>query len=536
MPNERAQPQQIVIIGGGANGLVTAFYLAKAGYPTLVLERRGIVGGSLVTEEIHPGFHCPTVLHATKPLQPQVSRDMHLDKQGLEMIKPAIRVLALNPAGGAVRIHEDVQQTAGELTRTSKHDGDSYLRFHAAFEQLGLAIAPLLSMTPPDMEQPAISDYLNFAKLGLSFRGLAKKDAYRFLRWAPMAVADLTREWFEMELLRATIEAEGILGTFAGPWSAGTSVGLLMQAAVGSRPAAGGAFCRGGVGAITHALAKSASAAGAQIRTGAAVARILVNGNGACGVVLEGGEEIAAKAVVSSADPKHTFLKLVDSIDLDPGFLAKVGAYRAAGTVAKVNLALSRLPDLPGIKDETASFSGRIHIGPDTDYLERAFDAAKYGDFSPRPYLDITLPSLTDPSLAPKGAHVMSIHVQYAPYQLKSGDWTSRRDELADAVVKTLSEYAPDIRETIVSHQTLTPMDLEQTYGLTGGHIFHGEHTLDQLFAFRPLLGWAQYRTPIKHLYICGSGTHPGGGMTGASGANASREILRDLRRGGTGR
>jgi phytoene dehydrogenase-like protein len=455
---------------------------------------------------------------------------MQLNKQGLEMINTAIRVLALNPAGNALRIHEDVEQTSSEITHTSEHDAKLYLEFHATFEKLGRALAPLLSVTPPDVEHPAINDYLNLAKLGLNFRGLGKKDAYRLLRWAPMAVADLTREWFETELLRAVIEARGIFSTFAGPWSAGTSIGLLIQAAAGAGPIGGAATCRGGIGAITRALAKSATAAGAQIRTGAAVAQIQVSDGEACGVVLEGGEEIAAKAVVSSADPRHTFLKLVDSTDLDPGFLAKVSSYRAAGTVAKVNLALSRLPVFTAVKNQSPDLSGRIHIGPSTDYLELAFDSAKYGEFSTRPYLDITIPSLSDPTLAPKGAQVMSVHVQYAPYKLKSGEWTSRREELADMVIETLAEYAPDISGTIVRRQTLTPLDLEQTYGLTGGHIFHGEHTLDQLFTFRPLLGWAQYRSPIKRLYICGSGTHPGGGMTGASGANASREILRELK------
>ena len=523
-------PNRIVVIGGGANGLVAAFYLAKAGHPTLLLERRPIIGGSLVTEEIHPGFRCPTVLHSAPPVPRQVFRDMQLDKQGVEMINTTIRVLALNPGGNAVRIHEDVEQTSSELAHTSKHDAQRYLTFHATFKQIGRALAPLLSMIPPDVDHPAINDYLNLAKLGLNFRGLGEKDAYRLLRWAPMAVADLTREWFETELLRAVIEARGIFSTFAGPWSAGTSIGLLIQAAAGAGPIGGAASCRGGIGAITRALAKSATAAGAQIRTGAAVAQIQVSDGEACGVVLEGGEEIAAKAVVSSADPRHTFLKLVDSTDLDPGFLAKVSSYRAAGTVAKVNLALSRLPVFTAVKNQSPDLSGRIHIGPSTDYLELAFDSAKYGEFSTRPYLDITIPSLSDPTLAPKGAQVMSVHVQYAPYKLKSGEWTSRREELADMVIETLAEYAPDISGTIVRRQTLTPLDLEQTYGLTGGHIFHGEHTLDQLFTFRPLLGWAQYRSPIKRLYICGSGTHPGGGMTGASGANASREILRELK------
>ena len=516
-----AKPQEkIVVIGGGANGLVAAFYLAKAGYPTLVLERRSIVGGSLVTEEIHPGFHCPTVLHSTGPIQAGISRDMQLDKHGLEMIKPEIRVLALHPSAPPIRIYENVQRTVSELQRTSKHDADRYSAFQTALQHVGRAIAPVLSMKPPHADHPAMNDYFNLARMGLNFRGLDKKDAYRLLRWAPMPIADLTREWFETELLCAAIEGRGIFGTFAGPWSAGTSLGLLMQAAFdGQAVSSAGA----GIGAITRVMAKSAIAAGAEIRTNVPVARIQVKGNRACGVVLESGEEIPAKAVVSTADPKQTFLRLVESTDLDPGFVAKIGSYRSTGCVAKLNLALSRLPAFPML-------SGRIHIGPDTDYLERAFDAAKYGDISPRPYLDITIPSLSDPSLAPKGAHVMSIHAQYAPYKLKTGDWNSRRNELADTVVKTLTEYAPDFQDTIVGRQILTPVDLEQTYGLSGGHIFHGEHTLDQLFAFRPLLGWAQYQTPIKSLYLCGSGTHPGGATTGTPGANASREILGDLK------
>jgi len=519
--------ERVVIIGAGPNGLVAAFYLARAGLPTLVLERREVIGGTAVTQEIHPGFRCPAVLHSIGPLLPQIARDMQFNKRAAA--RPDLRLLALHPKGHSVRIYEDPQRTAAGLMALSSRDAKKYVEFHASFEQLGRAIRPLLSVTPPDIDHLTIKDYLNLGRLGLNFRGLDKKDEYRLLRWGPMPVADLAAEWFETELLRATIEARGIFGTFAGPWSAGTSAGLLMQAAVDGRVISA-VFSGAGPGGLTDAMAKAASAAGAEIRTGADVMGISVSGNEAAGVVLRNGEEISAGAVVSSADPKQTLLKLVQATDLEPGFLAKVHAYRAVGTVAKVNLALSRLPSFATISNGAEELSGRVHIGPDTDYLERAFDAAKYGDFSSQPYLDIAIPSLTDPSLTPRGAHVMSIHVQYAPYQLKKGDWNSRRNELAEAVLKTLSEYAPDIREVIVARQVLTPLDLEQTYGLTGGHIFHGEHALDQLFAFRPLLGWARYRTPIKGLYLCGSGTHPGGGIAGAAGANASREILRDLK------
>jgi phytoene dehydrogenase-like protein len=288
------------------------------------------------------------------------------------------------------------------------------------------------------------------------------------------------------------------------------------------------------MGAFTHALSEAAKRAGAQVRTGVGVERVIVKDGRATGVVLEGGEEIAARAVVSNADPRRTFLRLVEPTDLDPDFLLKIRNYRSTGTAAKVNLALDALPSFAALKDAGADgatkLAGRIHIGPDIDYLERAFDAAKYGDYSHAPYLDITIPTLTDPSLAPTGKHIMSIYVQFAPYKLKEGDWTSRREEFADAVVGTLSIYAPNVADLIIQRQTITPLDLERDYGLTGGHPLHGEMTLDQFFTFRPLIGWAQYRTPIKGLYLCGAGTHPGGGVTGAPGANASREIVKDLK------
>ncbi|HET7112084.1 MAG TPA: NAD(P)/FAD-dependent oxidoreductase, partial [Pyrinomonadaceae bacterium] len=318
----------------------------------------------------------------------------------------------------------------------------------------------------------------------------------------------------------------GIHGAFAGPWSAGTSLGLLWQAALDGSAIGPLVSIKGGMGALAQALADAAKAAGVEVRTSAEVER--VEGGK---VVLRNGEEVEARAVVSNADPRTTFLRLVDPIELDPNFLLKMRNYRAPGTVAKINLELSGLPAFRGV-DSEEKLTGRIHIGPDIDYLERAFDASKYGDFSSEPYLDIAIPSLSDPSLAREGRHLMSIHVQFAPYKLKEGDWTTRRDEFADAVIDRLSPHAPNLRDLIVGRQVITPLDLEQTYGLSGGHIHHGEQTLDQFFTFRPLIGWAQYRTPIKGLYLCGAGTHPGGGLTGMPGANAAREIARDLKAG----
>ena len=528
MPN-----YDIIIIGGGHNGLVAACYLAKAGFKTLVLERREIVGGGAVTEEVHPGFRCSTLEHTAGPLLPHIASDLQLARYGLEMIKPSARVIALDPKGQSLTIYDDSARTTTELEKISAHDAKSYAEFAASFARIGRVLAPLLKMTPPSIEKPAAGEIWNLGKLGLSFRGLGKKDAFRLLRWGPMAVADLVAEWFETELLRATIAARGIFGAFAGPWSAGTSTGLLWQAALDGQAVGSTALVKGGMGALTAALAKAATAAGVEIRTKTVVERVQIVGGKASNVVLTSGEEIAAHVVVSNADPRTTFLKLVDPLDLDPDFLLKIRNYRALGSAAKINLALSGLPSFPALDggDKKVGLSGRIHIGPEIDYLERAFDAAKYGDYSPSPYMDITIPSLTDPSLAPQGAHVMSIHVQFAPYNLKTGDWNSRREEFGDTVINCLSDYAPNLKELIVGRQIVTPLDLEQTYGLSGGHIMHGEQTLDQFFAFRPLIGWAQYRTPIKGLYLCGAGTHPGGGVTGGPGSNAAREIIKDLRR-----
>jgi phytoene dehydrogenase-like protein len=368
-------------------------------------------------------------------------------------------------------------------------------------------------------------------KTGRAIRNLGKKDMYRLLRWGPMAVADLAAEYFETELLRAVVAARGVFGTFLGPWSAGSALVLLIRAAGDSHPGGSAAFAAGGMGALTQAMASAAKAAGAEIRTGVDVIEIRVKDGAATGVVLSTGEEINAGAVVSNADPKRTLLKLTDPAHLSPDFVQKLQHYRGNGTVAKVNLALSGLPTFTALKSgDTSVLKGRIHIGNEIDYLERAYDASKYGNFSPHPYLEVAIPTLTDPTLAPDGKHVMSIYMQYAPYKLK-GDWESQRKALGQTVVQTLAQYAPNLPEMILTHQIITPQDLEDKYGLTGGQIFHGELALDQFFTMRPLLDWARYATPIQNLFLCGSGTHPGTGLTGGSGANAAREVLKELKR-----
>jgi phytoene dehydrogenase-like protein len=519
----------IIILGGGHNGLVAAGYLSKAGLKTLVLERRDVIGGAAVTGEIHPGFRCSTLAHSIGPLLPNIVKDLDLHRHGLEILTPEARVLALDADGRAICIYHDTKRTINEIEKVSKADALNYPKFERSFARIGKVLAPLVTRTPPAIENPSAGELFHLGKVGMSFRKLGKADSYRLLRWGPMAVADLAAEWFETETLRATVAARGIFGAFAGPWSAGTSTGLLWQSAIDGHPLAPSSFIKSGMGALSEALGKAAQAAGAEIRTAAAIERIEIKEDRFSRVVLESGEEVSARAVVSNADPRTTFLKLVDPGDLDPSFLLKIRNYRATGVSAKINLALSGLPSFIGVTDK-AQLSGRIHIGPEIDYLERAFDAAKYGDYSPAPYMDLTISTLSDPDLAPAGAHVMSVYVQYAPYMLKTGDWNSRREEFADNAINTLANYSPNLKSLIVARQIITPLDLEQTYGLSGGHIHHGEQSLDQFFTFRPLIGWAQYRSPVKGLYLCGSGTHPGGGLTGGPGANAAREIIKDFK------
>ena len=526
-----AETRDVVIIGGGHNGLVTAFYLGKAGFKTLVLERRGQTGGAAITDEFSSGFRCSTLAHSAGPLLPEVERDMQLARHGLKSVTPEIGVTALSPDGRALSLYHDMTRAAQEVEKFSTKDATTYAAFQQALEKIGRVIGDALKLAPPNIDDPSRSDLWAMLQTGRALRKLGKKDMYRLLRWGPMAVADLVAEFFETELLRAVIAARGIFGTALGPWSAGSSLVLLIRAAGDSHPAGSASFAIGGIGAITQAMTAAAKEAGAEIRTDAEVKEVRIKDGAASGVVLANGEEISAKAVISNADPRRTLLKLVDPTHLTPDFVMKLQNYRMPGTVAKVNLALSALPKFTALNGNDAALRGRIHIGPEIDYLERAFDASKYGSFSEHPYLEVAIPSLTDTSLAPAGKHVMSIYMQYAPYKLKKGDWNSQRSNLGETVVKTLAEYAPNLPALVEDGQIITPKDLEETYGLTGGHIFHGELALDQFFTMRPLLDWARYKTPIENLYLCGSGTHPGAGLTGGSGANAAREILKELRK-----
>ena len=515
----------ILIIGAGHNGLVAAYYLARAGFKPTVLERRPAVGGAAITEEIAPGHRVPALAHATGPLRESIVRDMDLAKR-VEFLRADPRLVALDPDGPALVFYGDVRRTAEAIRSRSEADADRYPDFCETLQRLSGFLAPMLTRRPPSIDELSTGALWDLLKTGRQFRRLGRADAYRLLRWMPMAAADLVGEWFTSDLLQAAVAARGVFGTAAGPWSGGTGAVLLMHAAMDPVPGGSSVTVKGGPGALTRAMADEAEAAGATIRLGAPVTQITVQDGRTAGVLLADGSEIPARAVISSADPRRTFLELVDPLELEPGFLQRLRNYRSHGTLAKVNLILGALPEFRGVAGPD-DLHGRIHVGPDLDYLERAFDASKYGELSPDPMLDVAIPSLADPSLCPPGRHVMSVYVQFAPYKLaRNGDWTALRDSVGTTVLRTLEHYAPGIGSLIEDGQILTPLDLEAQYGLTGGHIMHGELSLDQLWMMRPVLGWAHYRSPIEGLFLCGAGTHPGGGLTGASGRNAARAVV----------
>ena len=515
--------RDVIVIGAGHNGLVAASRLARAGLRTLVVEARADAGGSCITEEFHPGFRVSTLAHSAQPAS-IVLDELGLAGYGLELIGPNPYLFAPMPDGRSLVLSTDPVITAESIEQFSKADARTYPEYRSTLARIGVFVSDVLAASPPDIERSQRSDLWSMLRLGRRLRALGKKDAYRLLRWGPMSAADFVSEWFESDPLRAVYASRGIFGTSLGPHSAGSTAVLLVQAALGTPR-----LVRGGLGAFSSALAAAARTAGAELRLGSPVARIDVQNGRAVGVTLETGEMLRSQIVVSNVDPRQTLLRLVDPVSLEPGFLARVRSYRAAGTVAKINLALSDLPRFTSApsSNNPAALSGSIHIGPSIEYLERAFDASKYGNWSARPYLDITIPSLSHPALAPAGAHVMSINAQFAPYRLRATDWAAASEPFADAVIDTLAEYAPDIRRAILHRQIITPADLESRYRLTGGHIFHGELALDQLFTMRPLLGWARYRMPITGLYLCGAGTHPGYGVTGLPGWLAAGEILK---------
>jgi phytoene dehydrogenase-like protein len=524
-----------IVIGGGVNGLTCATALARKGVRTLLLEQRAELGGCAAEGEIAPGFTIPTLAHAAGPVRRDVVEELELHRHGLSFSDSAIAVSTLSPDGRPLVIFEDGRKTAEGLRTWSAKDAERWPSFQATLQRLGALIGSLFKNTPPSVDAPSARDAFALMRTLREFRSLPKGDQWRLLRWGPMAVADLVSESIDSELLRATVAADGIFGAMLGPWSAGSGLQLLLTSANRALAWPAGRTIAGGPIALVRALEAAATRFGVEIKTGCRVSRIEARDERAVGVTLDGGEHIDARAVVSGVDPKRTFLTLCDADHLPPEFLWRMKHYRSRGTLAKVNLALSALPSFAGATREM--LAGRVRLAPDVDYLERAFDHAKYGRFSTAPWIEFTIPSLTDAALAPPDAHVLSAYAQFAPYQLRDqgsgigdqGLWDSQRDALGDCVVKTLMQYAPDLGSLIVDRQTITPLDLERGWGLTGGQIFHGELSLDQFFTMRPLLGSGQYRTPLKGLFLCGSGSHPGTGLTGGSGMNAAREIAREL-------
>ena len=523
-----------VIIGAGHNGLVAAAYLARAGLRPLVLERRSEVGGCAGTHQLCPGFRVPTVSHACA-MRPQVIADLELAAQGVRFVTPAAALWA--PAGGgrALTVFRDPARTVEGLRALSLRDAERWPELVAATRDVADVIDALMAQTPPSIDRPSPSDIWQTLQIGRRIRGMGRERLYQLLRWGPMSIADFAAEWCETDLLRAVICARGVFGAMAGPRSAGTTAAWMLQAGLEGEPAGAPTFVVGGPASLAAALAVAATSAGAEIRRDAHVQAVAVGDDGVTGVTLANGEEIATSRVISAADVKHTLLELVEPVWLPPTFRQQISNIRAHGVTAKINLALEGLPRFTALAQGSLPpeqvLAGRIHIGAAVDDLERAYDCAKYGRVSDRPWLEVTFPSLADPDLAPPGRHVASIYAQWMPRRLRDTDWTAARTAVRDRIIGTLAEHAPDLPSRIMADEVLTPLDLEREYGLAGGHVFHGEHTLDQLYTMRPVLGWAQYRTPIAGLFLCGAGTHPGGGITGGPGALAARAVLKDAKR-----
>ncbi|HWF83901.1 MAG TPA: NAD(P)/FAD-dependent oxidoreductase [Vicinamibacterales bacterium] len=520
-----------IVIGGGHNGLTAAAYLARAGRKVLVLERRHVLGGAAVTEEVFPGFRFSVASYVVSLLRPEIIRDLDLPRHGLEIL-PLDGTFTPMPNGDHLWRVNDHAKTRREIARHSKVDAEAYDEYGKAMVEMARFVKPILNMTPPDPMTLDPRELMKLMFLGRRFRGLADTDRYNQVQLMTMSAVDFLDQWFETDVLKATMSASGIIGTFLGVRSPGTAYVLLhhyMGEIDGAFRSWG--FARGGTGAISNAIASAARERGVEIRTEAPVAQIRLQRGQATGVILANGDELDAEMVLSSVDPNLTFLRFMDADkELPAEFVEEIRRYKYRGSSGTVNLALDALPNFTSLPGAGPHLRGAISISPSVDYMERAYDQAKYGEFSRRPYIDMVIPTLTDPSVAPPGKHILSCFVQYAPYKLKSGTWDEQREAFGNTVIDTIADYAPNIREIILHKQVLTPLDIERLFGLTEGNIFQGELSLEQLFFLRPAPGWAQYATPIRGLWMCGSATHPGGGIMGAPGRNAALKILGQTR------
>ena len=528
----------VLIVGGGHNGLVTAGYLARQGLKVTVLERRSLVGGACVTEEVWPGYKVSTLSYLCSLLQPQIIRDLELPRYGYHIYPKDPSFFTAFPDGRHIFFYQEMKKTVEQIAKFSPRDAAYYPQYEEELARLAEWVETLLMETPPNIVKRRFEDLLSLGKFGLRSLKLGDEGLVRMVKVMTQSVRDFLDERFESNEIKTTLVTDGVIGTNGGPATPGTAYILLhhvMGGAAGARGLWG--FIRGGMGAISESLAASARAHGATIRTDAAVERILVQDGRAVGVVLQNGEELKARIVVSNADPRRTFLGLVEERHLPDDFLHAIRNFRVEGCSVKINLALDALPNFtayPNKSDHEINLPHRttMHVCPTMDYIDRAWEDAKQGRPSRDPMLECTIPTAYDDSIAPPGKHIMCIFAQYAPYSLRDAVWDqSLKDRFADRCIDALADYAPNIRDIILHRQVVSPLDLETEYGLTGGNIFHGEMDLDQFFCMRPVAGWAKYRTPIESLYLCGSGTHPGGGVMGAPGYNAAREILRDLKR-----
>lgn len=508
---------RVVVIGAGHNGLAAAFHLAAAGLQPLVFEARSEIGGGAITTEIHPGFRCPTLTHEVL-LHERIARDMRLARRGLEFVRPQVDRCALRLDGAPAVLYQDVARTATDLANQSPRDVEPFLTFAATLRHNARVIASLAGAPPPRTEGMGARDALTWVMAARRFRALPARDAHQLLRWISMPIADVVRDAVDDSLLQATIAGPALVGTKLGPGSAGTTLLMLIREAHRQLAGGGVRIPIGGPGAVTGAMAAAAREAGARIDVDAPVEQILVDGGRVRGVVVRGREQ-AADVVLSGIDPKTTWW-LAGMPETDPAMNHRIRHYRVTGTLAKINLALAALPSFAGIGTDRTLLDGRLQIGPSLDYLERACDCAKYGEISPEPWLDVAIPSILDPDLAPPGAHVVSIYAHCVPRDLRSGDWAAAADAILRTVMGTLEQYAPGVSALVVGAQVITPRVLQRDYGFAGGHVFHGEMALDQLFAMRPVFGCGRYRTPVRGLYMCSAGTHPGGFMTPPAAAS----------------
>ena len=523
-----APSYDVIVIGAGQNGLVAAAYLAKAGRRVLILERRAKAGGSRGTEEFHPGFRVDPAFHSSGWLDPAISADLGLGGpgEGLLASDPAV----FSPlADGSFVLRRAPRDAADEIRKHSSADAGKWADFCQLMQKMTGFLQHMYGVTPPQLTSTRPGDLLTLLGLGRRVRGMGKSDMIELLRVLPMSVAELLDDWFETDVLKGTLGAAGITGICQGPRSAGTAF-VMLHHQVGN-PAGvfrAGGLRRGGTGSLGDRLAGAARGFGAELRLGATVSHIQVKDGRAAGVILDSGEEIPASQVISTVDPRQTMLTLVDPVELEPDYTRAMQNIRYRGVAAKVNLALGELPRFGGAGGDDRALRGIISISPSLDYLEKAYDDAKHGGVSRAPYLEAVIPSLEDPGMAPAGKHVMSVWMQYAPFRLKEGTWdAASREALGDRVVDCLAAYAPNLKSAVLARQVLTPRDLADTYAVTEGNLYHGEMGLDQILFMRPVPGWGHHKTPIKNLFLGGSGTHPGGGVAGGAGRLAVKELLK---------